>query len=67
LQHTGLKHMAVDALYGLGQRGFIRQDFIDTLLEQHLPAHPNYYGEMVWILMMLEQWLRQHAPHYRLA
>ena len=22
-----------------------------------LPAHPGYYGEMVWILMMLEQWL----------
>ncbi|MCK7493620.1 MAG: asparagine synthase C-terminal domain-containing protein [Comamonadaceae bacterium] len=23
-----------------------------------LPAHPGYYGEMVWILMMLEQWLQ---------
>jgi asparagine synthase (glutamine-hydrolysing) len=28
-----------------------------TLLNEHLPAHPGYYGEMVWILMMLEQWL----------
>lgn len=67
LQHSGLKHLAVDALQSLGQRGFVRQDFIDTLLERHLPEHPNYYGEMVWILMVLEQWLRQHAPNYRLA
>ncbi len=66
LQHAGLKQLAVDSLQSLGQRGFIRQDFIDTLLAQHLPEHPNYYGEMVWILMVLEQWLRQHAPHYRL-
>jgi hypothetical protein len=22
------------------------------------PAHPGYHGEMVWILVMLEQWLR---------
>ena len=29
------------------------------------PRIPGYYGEMVWILMMLEQWLRQHAPGQR--
>ena len=28
--------------------------------DSHLPAHPGYYGEMVWILMMLEQWLQAH-------
>lgn len=66
-RHSGLKQLAVDSLHSLGQRGFIRQDFIDTLLTQRLPEHPGYYGEMVWILMMLEQWLQQHAPGYRLT
>lgn len=65
LHHKGLKQLATDSLRSLGTRGFIRQDFIDILLTQHLPAHPGYYGEMVWILMMLEQWLRQHRPDYR--
>jgi hypothetical protein len=23
-------------------------------------SHADYYGTMVWILMMLEQWLKQH-------
>jgi asparagine synthase (glutamine-hydrolysing) len=32
-----------------------------------LPEHPGYFGEMVWILMMLEQWLAAKAPSFRVA
>ena len=42
----------------------MRADFIDTLLRERLPEHPGYYGEMVWILTMLEQWLQARAPGY---
>ena len=64
-QHAALKALAVDSVRSIGERGLVRRDFIRTLIETHLPAHPGYYGEMVWILMMLEQWLRVHAPDYR--
>jgi len=37
------------------------------LLKDYLPSHPGYYGEMVWILMMLEQWMQAKAPTYRLT
>jgi asparagine synthase (glutamine-hydrolysing) len=57
-QHPGLKALASDSLHGLAERGIVRKPFIEALLRTHLPAHPGYYGEMVWILMMLEQWLR---------
>ena len=63
-QHEGLKRLAVDSLRSFAGRGIVRPDFVDTLLGTHLPAHPGYYGEMVWILMMLEQWLQRHAPRY---
>jgi asparagine synthase (glutamine-hydrolysing) len=43
----------------------VRREFIKTLLDTHLAAYPGYYGEMVWILMMLEQWLRVHAPDWK--
>lgn len=66
-RHEGLRALAADSLHGLSARGMVRQTFVDTLLRTHLPAHPGYYGEMVWILMMLEQWLRKHAPDARLA
>jgi asparagine synthase (glutamine-hydrolysing) len=63
-RHEGLKRLAVDSLRSFAGRGIVRPDFIDTLLNTHLPAHPGYYGEMVWILMMMEQWLQRHAPRY---
>jgi asparagine synthase (glutamine-hydrolysing) len=58
-RHEGLHAFAADALQSLRARGIAKPAFIDALLKEHLPAHPGYYGEMVWILMMLEQWFRQ--------
>ena len=57
-RHAPLRELAGDSLRSLGERGIVQRRFIDQLLQVHLPAHPGYYGEMVWILMMLEQWLR---------
>ena len=65
-QHAPLKALAVDSLNSLARRGVVRADFIETLLKHRLPEHPGYYGEMVWILMMLEQWLQGHAPRHGL-
>jgi asparagine synthase (glutamine-hydrolysing) len=61
-RHSGLRQLAADSLETLAGRGIVKREFIQTLLARHLPEHPGYYGEMVWILMMLEQWLRAHAP-----
>lgn len=64
--HAGLKALATTSLNNLAERGVVRPDFIRTLLAERLPEHPGYYGEMVWILMMLEQWLAAKAPHFAL-
>ena len=64
-RHAGLKALAEDSVRGFATRGVVRPEFIKQLLDELLPAHPGYYGEMVWILMMLEQWLRGHAPNWR--
>jgi asparagine synthase (glutamine-hydrolysing) len=57
-QDAQLQQLAGDSLAGLKQRGIVRADFIDQLLGQHLAEHAGYHGTMVWVLMMLEQWLR---------
>jgi asparagine synthase (glutamine-hydrolysing) len=57
VKHQGLREIVLDSLSTLKRRRIVRSDFVDDLVEQRLPAHPGYYGEMVWILMMLEQWL----------
>ncbi len=61
-RHAGLKKLASESLHSLAGRGIVRPEFIAALLKDHLQAHPGYFGEMVWILMMLEQWLQGHSP-----
>ncbi len=53
-----LKALAEESLQQLAQRGIVQADFANRLTRQYLPDHPAYYGEMVWILTVLELWLR---------
>ncbi|MCW5632389.1 MAG: asparagine synthase [Rubrivivax sp.] len=64
-QHAGLRELALDSLSDIARRGVVRPQFISTLVDKRLPEHPGFYGEMVWILMMLEQWLRRVRPEGR--
>ena len=66
MRHEKLHQLAADSLGSLSTRGIVRPAFLKQLLGEHLPAHPGYYGEMVWILMMFEQWMRCHAPRFTL-
>lgn len=54
--HPALKALALDSIAALRKRGIVREQFLVDLVNEHLPRHPGYYGEMVWVLMMLEQW-----------
>ena len=65
--HPGLKALATESLHNLARRGVVRADFIETLITKRLPEHPGYFGEMVWILMMLEQWLAAKASSFRIT
>ena len=65
MRHPALKKLAADSLASLATRGIVRPEFITSLIDRRLPEHPGYYGEMVWILMMMEQWMQGHAPSYR--
>jgi asparagine synthase (glutamine-hydrolysing) len=57
-----LKALAFENLDSLKTRGIVRSDFIDRLRADLLSNHATYYGELVWVLIMLEQWLQAHAP-----
>lgn len=56
-QHAGLKDMTQRAMASLRERGIVRATFLDRLVKELMPNHPGYYGEMLWILIMLEHWL----------
>jgi asparagine synthase (glutamine-hydrolysing) len=67
VRHAGLQRFARDAVGGLIERGLILPSAMDRMFSPELERFPGYYGELVWILMMLEHWLRAAAPRWRLS
>jgi asparagine synthase (glutamine-hydrolysing) len=64
--HPGLRALAGDALASMRGRGIVRADFVDELWDRRMSEHPGYYGEMVWLLLVLETWLQARAPMFAL-
>jgi len=55
-----LRQLALDSLVSFKRRAYVRPGYIDHLLQLHQSSHASYYGVMIWIIMMLENWLRTH-------
>lgn len=56
-EHPGLQDLAGDNLARMRRRHYVRNEFIDEILRLHREDHAGYYGELIWILTMLELWL----------
>ena len=65
VRDPALKRLASDSVSALVARGIVRESFGKAIISEYLPQHPGYYGEMVWILMILEQWLSRRMPDFR--
>jgi asparagine synthase (glutamine-hydrolysing) len=59
LKNPALQKLARESLETLIEQNILKREFVTELFKTHLPAFPGYYGEMVWISMMLGQWLSQ--------
>jgi asparagine synthase (glutamine-hydrolysing) len=55
-----LKEFAEANLQGIAKRGFLNPAYIENLVQLHQSGHASYYGVMIWLLVMLEQWLLTH-------
>jgi asparagine synthase (glutamine-hydrolysing) len=55
-----LQELVGDTLGDLKRRAIVRPELIDQLIATHVEHHAAYYGTMVWVLVMLEQWFQQH-------
>lgn len=56
ISNSRLRELAFDSLSRFKRRGIIRASFIDELIDKKLREHPDYYGTLVWIVMILEVW-----------
>ena len=62
LQEPRLEGMVKDVLNDsrTRQRGYFRPDFFDEVMRQHREVDAKNYGELIWYLLVLELWHRQH-------
>jgi asparagine synthase (glutamine-hydrolysing) len=58
LKNGRLRALADDALGGVAARGVVRRELLSELMTMSVPKAPGFYGELVWVLMMLELWMR---------
>lgn len=56
-EHKGLQEFASDNLARMAQRGYVKKSFVEKIAHLHTTQHSGYYGEFIWVLMMLELWL----------
>ncbi len=65
LRDRNLRELALTSLERVVDRGIVNEAFVGRLFSEHLQEAPGYYGEIAWILLMLEHWLDAHASGNR--
>lgn len=61
-EHPPLRELIFGHLQRLGQRGIVRQSFLDRIISEHAEGEPGYYGYAIWDFAMFEAWLATHRP-----
>ncbi|HEB55832.1 MAG TPA: asparagine synthase [Gammaproteobacteria bacterium] len=59
-RHSGLAELVGDSLADLRKRKLVRGELIDRLSNDLVSDYPGYYGTLVWVLVMLEQWFSKN-------
>lgn len=62
VKDAAFRGLARDALVGLASRRIVQRRMVDDLFSTRLEENPGYYGELIWVLMMLELWLAAREP-----
>lgn len=57
-QYAPLNDLVEGSLSDFKRRGWIQPAYLDHMLAMQRGPHANYYGVMIWVVMILEQWLQ---------
>lgn len=58
-EQPALQALTAQSLDKLKARNIIKAEFIDEALKIYQSGHSGYYGELIWIMLILELWLEQ--------
>jgi asparagine synthase (glutamine-hydrolysing) len=58
--HRPLQEIAYDNILKLKSRGIFNSAFLENAIAMHRTGHAAYFGELIWILCVLELWMSSH-------
>ncbi|WP_199930491.1 asparagine synthetase B family protein [Sedimenticola thiotaurini] len=59
--HKPLQELAYNSLLELKKTHVFNNGFLDHAIELHRKGHAAYYGELIWILTVLQLWMEKHS------
>lgn len=59
-EYPALRERIEDRLSDHKKRGILVPAYIDTIRQEHMSGHATYFGKMLWVILMLEEWLTEH-------
>lgn len=65
-ENEQLKSLTHDALNSFKSRNIVKASLIDQAMEAHNSVHTGYFGELIWIMVVLELWLQKEEPDFSL-
>ncbi len=55
--YAPLRERIEDRLSDFRKRGLLTPAYIDNLRNEHMSGHATYFGNMLWVMLILEEWL----------
>lgn len=65
-ENAQLKSLTDAALESFKTRNIVKPSLIDQAMEAHNSVHTGYFGELIWIMVVLELWLQKEEPNFSL-
>jgi asparagine synthase (glutamine-hydrolysing) len=55
--YAPLRERIEDRLADFKKRGWVQPAYIDHIRTEHMTGNATYFGKMLWVIVMLEEWL----------
>ncbi|OAJ69557.1 asparagine synthase [Methylobacillus sp. MM3] len=59
--YAPLRERIEDRLSDFRKRGWLQPTYIDHIRAEHMTGHATYFGKMLWVILILEEWSERHA------
>ncbi|WJG10456.1 asparagine synthase-related protein [Aliiglaciecola sp. LCG003] len=63
-ENAALKELTITTLNQFKQRNIVNASLIEQAMDAHNSVHTGYFGELIWIMVVLELWLQKEAADF---